>query len=131
VMYEKILKGKLTFPPDMSEEAKDLLGGMLARKPKNRLGSNGMSDFYDHPFFADINWEKLFEKKVTPPFLPETTGQDTDIQNVDPEFKNQGKVEPETPATHAQHGDVLNFSKFTFAPADGAEGMVEDPSNFD
>ena len=38
-MFEKIMKAELTFPPFMSENAKDLLSRLLIRDPKERLGS--------------------------------------------------------------------------------------------
>jgi len=38
-MFEKIMKAELSFPPFMTENAKNLLGRLLVRDPKERLGS--------------------------------------------------------------------------------------------
>ena len=38
LMYERIVTMPLTFPDDMSEEAKSLLSGLLERDPRKRLG---------------------------------------------------------------------------------------------
>jgi hypothetical protein len=38
-MFEKIMKAELTFPPFMSDNAKHILGRLLIRDPKERLGS--------------------------------------------------------------------------------------------
>jgi len=60
VMYQKILEGPLRFPEGMSEDAMDLLEGLLERDPDERL--NG-EDLKEHPFFDDVDWDKLETKK--------------------------------------------------------------------
>lgn len=113
VMYEKITRAPLTFPNDMSNEAKSLLTGLLHRDPRRRLGSNkGMEDFANHPFFADINWHHLYEKKIPPPFVPTTSNGAASMDNVDDEFKEEAPQD--TPATRSEITDI-NFQDFSFA----------------
>lgn len=113
VMYESITRAPLTFPNSMSSEAKSLLTGLLQRNPRNRLGSNnGMADFKDHPFFADINWRELYDKKTPPPFVPVTTEGEASTDNVDEEFKEQ--VVQDTPVANHEIKDAINFGGFTF-----------------
>ena len=45
----------------------------------------GVDEIKNHQFFADIDWEKLYMKQLTPPFIPGVTDND-DVSNVDPEF---------------------------------------------
>jgi len=114
VMYERITRAPLTFPKDMSEEAKSLLTGLLQRDPRERLGSNnGMMDFKDHPFFADIDWKALYEKKIPPPFIPQQSEGLMSTDNVDDEFKQE--MPQDTPVTQADIKDAVKFEDFSFA----------------
>lgn len=113
VMYESITRAPLTFPSTMSTEAQSLLTGLLQRNPRNRLGStNGMADFKDHPFFSGIDWVALYEKKMSPPFVPVTTEGDASVDNVDDEFKQE--LVKDTPVQNSEIGDEINFGGFTF-----------------
>lgn len=68
----QIVKIKLSMPHYLSLDAQSLLRRLFKRNPANRLGSGprGGKDIMDHGFFSSINFEKLYEKKVTPPFIP-------------------------------------------------------------
>ena len=48
-----------------SENAEDLLRNLLKRDPSVRLN---VEQIKAHAFFADINWDNLLAKRVTPPF---------------------------------------------------------------
>ena len=68
LMYRNISENKLMFPEFFSEELKDLLKKMLDKDPKKRIGiGNDKQDLKKHPFFADLNWELILNKKITPP----------------------------------------------------------------
>lgn len=68
----QIIKIKLSMPLYLSVEAQSLLRCLFKRNPANRLGSGprGGKDIMDHKFFRSIDFEKLYQKKVTPPFIP-------------------------------------------------------------
>ena len=53
-----------------SPEAYSFLTKMLERDPKKRLGAKGIYEILDHPFFESINWDKLYNKELEPPFIP-------------------------------------------------------------
>jgi len=56
----------------MSDDLKDIISKLLDRNPKTRLGSkNDAHDLINHPFFADIDWEKLEQKEIKAKYLPE------------------------------------------------------------
>jgi hypothetical protein len=48
-------------------------------------GFNGANEIKQHPFFASIDWEKLYKKEVEPPFKPTLTGLD-DMRYFDRDF---------------------------------------------
>ena len=70
-MYRKILSDPLRFPDGMGSEARDLLTQLLNRDPAKRLGVRGAQDIRNHPFFSrHIDFKKLWQKKLQPPFKP-------------------------------------------------------------
>ncbi|XP_070584121.1 ribosomal protein S6 kinase beta-2 isoform X2 [Erythrolamprus reginae] len=69
---DKILKGKLMFPPYLTSDARDLLRKFLKRNPNQRIGGGpgDAGDVQKHPFFRHINWDDLLARRVDPPFRP-------------------------------------------------------------
>ncbi|KAF0544487.1 Pkinase-domain-containing protein [Gigaspora margarita] len=90
LMYRKILFGKLKFPKGFfSEDAKSLIKGLLARNPHNRLGSrNDAEEIKNHPFFANVDWDALYLKQVSPPYKPNVSSED-DTSCFDPSFTEE------------------------------------------
>jgi serine/threonine protein kinase SCH9 len=88
-MYKNIAFGKVRFPRDtLTIEGRNFVKGLLNRNPKHRLGAvDDAEELKRHPFFADIDWEKLQKKEITPPFKPKLKSE-TDTSNFDPEFTN-------------------------------------------
>lgn len=117
IMYEKIIRGKLTFPSYLKPSAVDLLSKLLERNPKNRLGTgketdDGFNQIKSHPFFEDIDWDKLDARELPPPFTPENVEGETDTTNVDEEFKSE-KV-ADTPANQPTNLTKAAFPGFTY-----------------
>ena len=44
---------------------------LIQRKPENRLGTNGLDEVKYHPFFKKMDWARLEQKRIPPPFLPQ------------------------------------------------------------
>ncbi|RWS24576.1 RAC serine/threonine-protein kinase-like protein [Leptotrombidium deliense] len=66
VLFELILRDDVRFPRTLSMEAKSLLAGLLSKDPRKRLGG-GVDDAKEimvHPFFINVNWQDLVERKV-------------------------------------------------------------------
>jgi len=73
-MYDLIKLGELKFPKKIkiSSDAQDIitkvkiqfLNKLLDRNPDTRFGANGLSDIKAHPFFSNIDFELVYEKKV-------------------------------------------------------------------
>lgn len=95
-MTNAILKDPLKFPSSVNDicspECQDFVKGvsaarvvspayaeplyqLLDRNPKTRLGcrsrGQGIDDVHNHPWMASIDWEKLRNKDVQPPFVPD------------------------------------------------------------
>ena len=57
--------------PFFSEQTKNLLQGLLEQNPNMRLGSKGIQEIKDHPFFESIDWKALSELRVGVPYKPQ------------------------------------------------------------
>ncbi|GLH15517.1 RAC serine/threonine-protein kinase [Gryllus bimaculatus] len=102
VLFTLILMEDVKYPRTLSNEAKELLGGLLIKDPNRRLGG-GVEDAKEimaHPFFSCINWTDLEQKKIPPPFKPQVTS-DTDTRYFDSEFT--GESVELTPPEHGEH----------------------------
>mgnify|MGYP002620331989 CR=1 FL=1 len=88
-MYKNIAFGKVRFPRDtLSLEGRNFVKGLLNRNPKHRLGAiDDAEELKRHAFFADMDWDALSKKLITPPFKPQLKS-DTDVSYFDPEFTN-------------------------------------------
>ena len=64
-MFTNIEGGPLRLPHYLSAEAKDLLVQLLNRNPNKRLGAgkDDAEEIKAHAFFADVDWEKVHERK--------------------------------------------------------------------
>lgn len=61
------------YPHYLSKEALKCLQALLEKDVSIRLGSIGAQegDVKYHPFFSEINWERLERREVEPPFKPQ------------------------------------------------------------
>ncbi|KAK5968651.1 AGC-kinase C-terminal domain-containing protein [Trichostrongylus colubriformis] len=74
-------------PQFLSPEAQSLLRALFKRNAVNRLGAGptGIEEIKRHPFFASINFDRLLNKEIAPPFKPAVTTIDSTLY-FDPEF---------------------------------------------
>nr|CCA19967.1 cAMPdependent protein kinase catalytic subunit putat [Albugo laibachii Nc14] len=75
-IYQKILNGKIEFPKHMDSKAKDLIKKLLSHDRTKRLGClrNGSEDVRKHKYFAKVNWEAVYNKTESPPYVPQISG---------------------------------------------------------
>lgn len=71
-IYQKILAGKVEFPRHFDPNAKDLIKKLLTADRTKRFGclKNGAEDIKKHKWFKGLDWEKCFERKIKPPYVP-------------------------------------------------------------
>ena len=69
-IFHNIEYGELKIPDFVSKEASELLRGLLERDPNKRLGSkNDAQEIKEHPYFKDVNWDDVYNKKIKPPIF--------------------------------------------------------------
>mmetsp|Transcript_37188 Transcript_37188/g.73061 ORF Transcript_37188/g.73061 Transcript_37188/m.73061 type:complete len:791 (-) Transcript_37188:294-2666(-) len=124
-LFNKILNAQLRMPRFFSPTAKSLLEGLLNRNAESRLGSQSdAAEIKAHPFFASIDWDKLLNREVTPPFKP-TVSKITDIGNFDKEFTSM-PVSCEEGKTLRSFADN-RFQGFTYVNPDPMTLIATNP----
>lgn len=70
ILFESILQNEVRFPRTLSNDAKSLLSGLLIKNESRRLGGgpDGAKEVKRHPFFINVNWTEVYEKKVNGSF---------------------------------------------------------------
>lgn len=71
-LLSNIIKNKLDFPQHISDTCKDLLSKLLEKDPTKRLGfTHGAEEIKAHPWFDDIDWDDIKNKRIRPfkPYL--------------------------------------------------------------
>ncbi|CAH2020654.1 unnamed protein product [Acanthoscelides obtectus] len=117
VLFTLILMEEVKFPRQLSNDAKDLLGGLLVKDPAKRLGGGpeDAKQIMVHSFFSSINWRDLEQKKIPPPFKPQVCS-DTDTRYFDSEFTGES-VELTPPDSNRLLGSIQEepyFPQFSF-----------------
>ncbi|XP_048062244.1 protein kinase C, eta, b isoform X1 [Megalobrama amblycephala] len=91
-LFECILRDEIIYSSWLSNEAEDILRGLLTRDPACRLGcmdrDGGEEAITAHPFFAGLDWEKLNRREIKPPFTPRIESIE-DVANFDPDFTQE------------------------------------------
>jgi len=86
----EIYKNKIQYPRFLNEDARDLISKLLIVEPKNRLGygKGGVEKIKNHPFFEEIDWNDIWNKKIIPPFIPELEDE-LDLRYFDSQFTTE------------------------------------------
>lgn len=87
MLLMKIKNSKVIFPDrtryriDYSDEIVDLITQLLVKDKTKRIGFKyGAAEILRHPWFADTDINKLFNKTVIPPFKPEISTEFLDTK---------------------------------------------------
>uniref|UniRef100_A0A7S1PDU8 Non-specific serine/threonine protein kinase n=3 Tax=Percolomonas cosmopolitus TaxID=63605 RepID=A0A7S1PDU8_9EUKA len=113
-MYDNIIHSDLVFPSFVDATTRDFLSKLLERDPSQRLGTKSPQEIKDHPYFDSIDWEKIYNKEVDPPFIPRIKNE-TDTSCFEPDFTNQPPTDS-LPETADALGESVQkeFEGFTF-----------------
>ncbi|KAE8447716.1 hypothetical protein EG329_010523 [Mollisiaceae sp. DMI_Dod_QoI] len=86
-IYDAILADEPLYPIHMPRDSVSILQKLLTREPDQRLGSGptDAQEIMSQPFFKNINWQDVYDKKYPPPFQPQISSA-TDTSNFDSEF---------------------------------------------
>ncbi|CAD8136863.1 unnamed protein product [Paramecium octaurelia] len=108
-IFEYATQKDIEIPEYLSEEAKDLLKKLLNKTPHERLGGQrDAQEIYEHPFFKDVDFQKIERKEIAPP---------VEMQNERPfKFFDQNLIRKcsvnDTPVN--DFGKFQDYSNFTY-----------------
>lgn len=112
-----ILEFQVTLPDWVDRDAADVIVQLMEKDPKKRIacGIEGADEIKRHPWFRDINWDKLGDKQVTPPFIPKVKSA-REATNFDEEFTSELAAETpmETSALISMHKSDKLFKEFSY-----------------
>uniref|UniRef100_A0A669EGK6 Ribosomal protein S6 kinase n=1 Tax=Oreochromis niloticus TaxID=8128 RepID=A0A669EGK6_ORENI len=122
---DKILKCKLSLPPYLTQEARDLLKKLLKRNASLRLGGGpgDAAEVQAHTFFRHINWDDLLARKVEPPFKPFLQSAD-DVSQFDSKFTSQTPVDSPDDSMLSESANQV-FLGFTYVAPSVLENVKE------
>ncbi|KAK8088036.1 hypothetical protein PG997_002997 [Apiospora hydei] len=71
-IYENILRGKVKYPQYINPDAQNLLQSLITHDLTKRLGNlySGPQDVKNHPWFAEVTWDRLLRKDIDAPYTP-------------------------------------------------------------
>ncbi|RXN17599.1 kinase C eta type [Labeo rohita] len=91
-LFESILTEEIIYASWLSTNAVDILKGFLTKNPSRRLGcvpaEGGETAVTSHSFFTGIDWDKLNQRELEPPFKPRIKTSE-DVNNFDPDFTQE------------------------------------------
>ena len=115
-LFDAIVKDEVLYPIWLSREATSILRGFLTKNPARRLGCQlgiGERQIKGHAFFRPIDWHKLEEKKINPPFLPKLKS-DRDVSYFDTEFTKENPRLTPVDRNEVQSINQQEFEGFSF-----------------
>ncbi|EGD75128.1 AGC/AKT protein kinase [Salpingoeca rosetta] len=112
-MYRNILFKQLDFPAEIRPVGRDLIAGLLQRNPNRRLGHLSVKEITTHPFFAPLNWDDLYHKRIPAPWTPKLKDP-LDTSNFDEDFTSLPAVDTPVEDSGLSQSVQRKFEGFSF-----------------
>ncbi|XP_050412367.1 protein kinase C delta type isoform X2 [Patella vulgata] len=121
-LFQSILYDTPRYPQSLPKEAAIMLSLLFDRNPVTRLGmpSCAQGPIRSQPFFRTIDWEKLENRQIPPPYQPKIKSA-SDSSNFDMDFTIE---KPQLTPTQSDLLKTLNqavFKNFSFTSKDALQ----------
>jgi len=123
-LFAVIIDLEVPYHIGFSREAKEICKAFLTKNPAKRLGrgANGETEIKGHLFFRKVDWDKIENREIQPPFKPKITDPRL-AENFDKEFKDL-KVELTPPKDDGKFSG-FSWTNSEFADPDQNETNLE------
>ncbi|XP_031747358.1 serine/threonine-protein kinase N2-like isoform X2 [Xenopus tropicalis] len=117
-LCEYIEEAEPHFPESLEPVAVSFISELLNKNPEERLGSTegDAADVAEHPFFNNIVWDDILERKATAPFIPSLDGPE-DVTYFEEEFTklSANLTLPKGPSAEMEIPIEEAFQDFTYS----------------
>ncbi|XP_071745836.1 protein kinase C, brain isozyme isoform X13 [Lepeophtheirus salmonis] len=114
-LFAAITDHNVSYPKSLTREAREVCKSLLTKNPSKRLGcgANGEDDIRTHQFFRRIDWEKIENREIQPPFKPKIRHR-KDVGNFDRQFTSEKTDLTPTDKLFMMNLDQNEFAGFSF-----------------
>ncbi|KAG3009602.1 hypothetical protein PC119_g13822 [Phytophthora cactorum] len=115
------VKNEPEFSDRFTPEAQDLIMKLLTKDPENRLGCgpDGVEEIKQHPFFAEIDWDKLLRMEMEVPRPPHRMEDVTDESHLSRAIAKmreaREEIMPDSPVSlPSSPSEQKHFDRFSY-----------------
>uniref|UniRef100_A0A8D8PXP1 Protein kinase C n=2 Tax=Cacopsylla melanoneura TaxID=428564 RepID=A0A8D8PXP1_9HEMI len=114
-LFAAITDHSVSYPKSLSKESKEACKGFMTKNPLKRLGCSNREeeDVKGHVFFRRIDWERIENREVQPPFKPKIKHR-KDVSNFDKQFTGEKLDLTPTDKLFMMNLDQTEFMGFSF-----------------
>ncbi|CAD8075325.1 unnamed protein product [Paramecium primaurelia] len=92
ILAKQVQIKRSEIPDNWSLESADFINRLIQRKPANRLGFNGPHELRQHSWFKNFPWQKLMNKELKSPYIPNQNEDNFDARQISMEDEENNEL---------------------------------------